>query len=488
LLDTAAFKPNLQPHAMLLNEPLLKTPLLTQGPIAQQLMGLTLPLAWGLFTVLSCNLIDALLVSHLGNQALAAYALTFPVSLVASNIGAAAGLAVTTLVARQLGHQRLEAAQHIATASMIWLSVLGGALTVSVFLGRFWLYNWLGASPGLTLQLEGFFPHLLPSFFFLVLSISASAVLRATGDTVLPSSLMGASALLQIALDWLLILPHPQWGLPGYGLMGLVWANTLSKGSIAFVTLFILVRKKLLLFHQKELLEVSCEFRLTLLRVLLSLAFPALMGQLLLPFSLSLVTRLVAHHGNAAIAAYGLVYRIESFALIGMLALSTALIPFVGQNSSASRQARALQALKVSFGLCIIYGGALAFISFLTSHFVLPYAMQTFQAQAPWLPLLSQYFRALPFSYWGIGLTLCLMNTLNAMGHPIQGFIVVAIRLLVLVIPFTLVGNAVADLNGVFSGLFFANTLAGVVALIWFYRWQKGLSKPPALNIQALIS
>jgi Na+-driven multidrug efflux pump len=70
---------------------------------------------------------------------------------------------------------------------------------------------------------------------------------------------------------------------------------------------------------------------------------------MIVPFSIGVVTYLVASYGEAAVAAFGVVTRVETFFLVLPLALSSVLGPFVGQHVGAERYDRIHEALRLVF-------------------------------------------------------------------------------------------------------------------------------------------
>ena len=71
-------------------------------------------------------------------------------------------------------------------------------------------------------------------------------------------------------------------------------------------------------------------------KALLYIGIPAMLTQLLFPFSNAVLTRIAAELGEATVAAFGVGTRIESIAMIGSMALSSVIIPFIGQNYGAN--------------------------------------------------------------------------------------------------------------------------------------------------------
>ncbi len=76
---------------------------LTEGQVSIQLLKLSLPMVWGVLSVLAFSLADTYFVAQLGTKELAAISFTFPVVTVLSSIAMGLGTGVSSVVARVIG-------------------------------------------------------------------------------------------------------------------------------------------------------------------------------------------------------------------------------------------------------------------------------------------------------------------------------------------------------------------------------------------------
>lgn len=466
---------------------------LTEGHVLSQLLGLSTPIAWGLFVVLGCNLVDALLVSQLGPEPMAAYTLTFPMALVASNFGSAGGVALTTLVGREVGQHDWEGARRLATDSLMTLSLVGLLLAGLTLFFQPQLVALLTSNSQEQALLSSFLPLYLPSLVLLLVGIVGGSAIRAIGDTFWPSLLMSLSAVINIVLDWLLIPGHPGWGLPSLGLNGVGWAALVSRGLVAIITVALLIKTRL--FYPN--LRLRWAERWHHLRELVSIGLPSLLGQLMLPVSISFVTQLIQAYGPTTVAAYGLAYRVESFALIGLIALSTALLPFMAQNAGAGYCERVKEGIRSTVLLVLGYG---LLIGLTFSLFAQPF-VSFLHPDPKLIPWAASYLSLVPVSYWGIGLTMAWMNLLYAQRKPWKGMGVALLRLFVLLIPLSWLGHWASGklaswfqpelsenamgLLGVLAGLTLANSLAGTFALLGLWRYNQNAANEAKLSVSA---
>ena len=81
------------------------------------------------------------------------------------------------------------------------------------------------------------------------------------------------------------------------------------------------------------------------------------------PVSMSVLMALLAVHGHAVVAAFGIATRIESLAIMVLMALSSSIGPFVGQNYGARKTERIRKALSLSYWFSMVWGLSLIHIS-----------------------------------------------------------------------------------------------------------------------------
>ena len=182
----------------------------------------------------------------------------------------------------------------------------------------------------------------LAGVVFVVIPIVGNSAIRATGDTKTPSWIMMIAAGVNAVLDPLLIFGYGPF--PELGIKGAAIATVISYISIMIAGLWVLgKRERMLTISWPGFAEILLSWK-----ALLYIGIPAMLTQLLFPISNAVLTRIAADLGEDTVAAFGVGTRIESIAMIGSMALSSVLIPFIGQNFGAGKNDRIIQANRFS--------------------------------------------------------------------------------------------------------------------------------------------
>ena len=161
---------------------------------------------------------------------------------------------------------------------------------------------------------------------FVVIPMVPTNILKANGDALVPSAIMVAVAVINLALDLLLIFGL--WGLPRLEVEGAAWASLIARAITAAAPLaFVILRERLI-----DLALPPAATPWATWRRVLAVGLSAALGSAINPLGIAVVTAVMAGYGTASVAAFGAATRGEAFAAIPTLALSSAPGPMAGRR------------------------------------------------------------------------------------------------------------------------------------------------------------
>ncbi|WP_241971733.1 MATE family efflux transporter [Aliidiomarina sanyensis] len=430
------------------------------APIPRTLWRMTWPMIFGIATLISFNLVDTFFISLLGTEELAAIGFTFPVTFTVISLTIGLGIGTSAVIARKLGADQDTAARHVGS-SALWLSaLLVGVLSLVGFLFSRPIFALLGASAEIQILIDAYMNIWFAGAILLVIPMVGNSILRASGDTKTPSLIMGLGGLMNAILDPLLIFGLGPF--PALGMQGAALASVIS-WSIGFsIILYLLIRRKRLI---DPLPPSVTEFILSS-RKLLTIGLPAAGANMLTPISLGILTAIVATHGAPAVAAFGAGARLESMASIVILALSMTLPPLISQNFGAGKITRVQEAYKVALRFVLLFQAAV-YLVLLAS---LPIIQTAFAREEAVADVLAWFVIIMPLGYGVQGCIILTNSSLNALHRPMQALLLSVLRLFVMFVPLSWLGNHLAGLLGLFIGGVIANVLTAWMAYRWFMR------------------
>jgi putative MATE family efflux protein len=430
---------------------------LTTGSIFPLLMRLTWPMVMGIMGMVMFNLADTYFIGKVGVNELAAMGFTFPVVMVINGLTLGIGIGTSSLISRSIVQKdRKVLSQYATEAILLGLSlatilIVAGQLTIEP------LFRALGASEDVLPLIKDYMRVWYWGMFLVVIPMVGNNIIRATGDTFTPGMFMTISAILNIVVDPFLILGYGPF--PFLSIKGAALATVIGRGTGMVLTLWVLVRReRLITFDLPAFSEVIQTWRR-----ILYIAAPAAASILITPLSIGIVTRIISRFGEEAVAAFGIVSRMEMFSLILVNALGSVMIIFAGQNWGRGKIGRLLQGFNIGVFIALAWGLLLFIVAQLWAG---PIA-SVFSSDAEVIKITADYLLIVSFSYGFQGILMVGVNVFNGINKPLPSAGLTAIRMFGLYVPLAWLAAVYWSLTGVFWSAFLANIVVGVLTWIW---------------------
>jgi putative MATE family efflux protein len=432
---------------------------LTEGPVSGHLVAMTVPMLLGIAMMMGQALIDAWFLGRVGDQALAAHAFSFPILMIISSVAIGLGAGTSSVVARAIGSGDHRRTRRLVSDSLLLSFLITAAVSVVGVLTIDPLFRLLGAPEEMLPAIRGFMRILYAGVPFVVVGMVGMASMRATGDTRVPSKLMIFGSVLNVILDPIFIFgfgPVPEMGLNGAAVAGL-----LARGTIFLGALHLLRGKmNMVSFKKPDPGELKKSWR-----DILHVGLPAAGTNAIVPIGTAVITAMIAVYGPEAVAGFGVASRIESMTLVIFYAMSAVIGPFVGQNLSAGKEERILQALRQCMLFCLASGLVMAAALALLSGF-LP---SLFSSSADVIGVARLFLWVAPIGYGAYGMVMVMNASFNGLGEPMPAVGISVGRIVVLYVPLAMLGDYYLDALGIFAAYSVANIVSGIVA----YEWAK---------------
>ena len=429
---------------------------LTKGPIVKTLLTMTGQMLVGIFSMIAFNLVDTWFVGQLGARELAAMAYTFPVIMVVGGITFGLGSGASAIISRAIGEGDRYRVQRLTTDA---LSLSLVVVIVLVALGLWTMepvFAMLGAEPETIPLVTEYMQLWYAGMLFVVIPMVGNNAIRATGDARTPSIIMVVAVGINAALDPLLIFG---WGpVPGMGLAGAALATVVARAIALVTSLWVLQVKHSMLSFRIPRWTVGVRSW----RSILYIGLPNAATNLVLPLGAGIITRLVSEYGENAVAAIGVAARIDAFALAVVMALSSMLGPFVGQNWGAGKHDRVRKGLSFSLLFSMIWGAAVMVLLALVAD---PLA-RLFNKEDEVVSYLVLYLSIVPLGYGVRGLLAVARTAMNTLNRPLPGSMLILVQMFVLYVPLAWLGAALFGVAGVFGASVVSSVVAGMAGVI----------------------
>ncbi|WP_376098593.1 MATE family efflux transporter [Roseomonas sp. CCTCC AB2023176] len=279
--------------------------------------------------------VEIALAGRIGTGAQAAYALVLPLLLLLQMMSTGAmGGGVASSIARAFGAGRAEEARALAWHAVLIGTGMGLAFTVLVLAFGPALFRLVGREGAPVDLAYSYAVWIFAAAVLPWLANTLAAVLRGTGDMATPARILALTWVADAGMSAVLMLgigPFGGFGLPG---AGMAYALAFLGACVAMAR--VVWRGKLgLSSGGLPPLEPA------LFRRILSVGIVASVMALMANVTTLLVTGLVAAHGTAALAAYGIGVRLEFLMVPLAFGIGAALVTLVGRRVGAGAWAAA---------------------------------------------------------------------------------------------------------------------------------------------------
>lgn len=427
---------------------------IVSGPVGRVLYNLTLPMVIGIVAVFFFNLVDTFFISLLGTQSLAAVSFTMPIAMVVMNLAIGLSIASSALIARATGARDNTLAQQYVVAGLLLTLALSALMLVFGLVFNDELFLLLGAEEKLLPLIWQYMKFWWPGVVVMMLMIVINSSMRAVGNTKLPSMMMLGSAVLNAILDPILIFGIGP--IEGMGIAGAALASTLCWLIVVIVMIYSLAKIDLL--HWGAL---TLKGLLSIWQRLISLGIPAIITNVLVPVASAFLLVMIAPMGEQAVAAFGVGARIEPFAIVAILALTSTIPVFVGQNFAAGQYERVWQALSIAVRFILAWQIAVWLVLWAMS----PFLATIFSQDPIVIDQIVSYLMIMPVGYAGMGIVLCANSALNALQKTSVSMLLNLVRLSIFYVPLAWIGAYFYGFEGLLFGASLGNLIAGFI--VW---------------------
>ena len=438
---------------------------LVRGSISGHLVRQTTPAIVGVAAIMSVGVIDAYFIGQLGARELAAISFIFPVTTALQSLGVGVMVGINSVVSRALGEGDDERALARANLGLLLGLVAGITLGLLLFALRQPLFQLMQADADILPLIDQYMRPYALGFVLMMTMMGANGVLRGQGAAKSNTAVL----LIYSAVNWILdpLLITGGFGIEGFGVAGAAYA-TIGGWLVAIFAAFWLLERHDLPLRPSAV--KNCRIGVQL-KALTRVAGPAAFTNSINPAGLAILTSLLAAEGSAAVAGFGAGGRLQSFAVVPLLALSGSIGAIVGQNWGAQQHERARRALVQAGLFCLGYGLAAALVLYSFRDWF----AALFSDEARTLEATTSYLALSVWGYAAYGILIVVNGALNAIDRAANALALSLSRVLLVMVPFAWLLRGALGTQAVYLAELAANVLGGLAAaaIAWWVLWKR---------------
>lgn len=441
-------------------------------PVPKAVQKMIVPTIMGQLIVLIYNMADTFFLGRTGNPYMVAGAsLILPVYNISLALSAMSSMGGGPLISRLLGTKDIDEARKVSsfcTYLSVFIAIFF-SLLIALFLDP--LMSLLGAdsdtapyarSYAICVLVFGCLPT--------VLSSALSNLLRSVGESKKSGFGITMGGIINIGLDPLfmfVLLPE------GMEVVGAGVATAISNFIVCIY--FIVVIRGLGSESVLKLYPVTRLPSRKSIRETLVVGFPAAVNNLLFDLDYAIIGRLMSSYTGIAVAAAGIVLKIERLPLNIGIGISQGMMPIVAYNYAANNYERMRHTVRYSRRLGIIC----AAISIILYEIFAGQLVNFFILNAETVLLGTKFLRirvlATPFMF------LCFFTVFifNAFGMGKNTLFLTLMRWIIFNIPMLFILEHFIGMFGIVMSQFCADVLAATVSLIFYTHFERSLLSNP---------
>jgi len=439
------------------------------GDPKKAIISLSLPMIAAMSVQAIYNLVDAIWVSGLGADALAAIGFVFPFFFLAMGLSNGLGVGAGSAISRRIGARDKLGADNVAVHTIVIMLLLAVAFTIPLFAFAHEIFAMIGA--GKTVGMAVAYGQVIFAGSILIFfTNTANSILRGEGDARRAMYAMALGAGLNIVLDPIFIYTF------GLGIAGAAWATLISLGVSSIIML------NWLLFKKDTYVSFSfSDFKCSknIIKDIFRVGLPSSVMMISMSFMVLIMNVIIVTVGNTdGVAIYSTGWRVVSIAILPTMGIATAVVTVSGAAFGAHSFEKVSIAHLYAVKIGLMIEAAIAVATFTFAPQIAAVFTQA-EGAAHIASDLTIFLRITSFYHPTISFGMLSSALFQGTGKGMNALIVTVLRTLILTPLFTVVFafNLGLGLVGIWWGLVAANTVGVTVAFSWARRYIRKLMK-----------
>lgn len=429
---------------------------LLEGNIFKTMLSLSIPAILGMVVIGLYNFMDAVFVGRMvGPEAMTAVKVSYPFTLLNSGIATLIGTGSASVLSRAVGRKDQGTINQIMgnlIALIVLLSLIITAVGECFTTG---LLSLSGAKGDILSQAERYLKVVFVGSLFVNFAQSANMVMRGEGKLKIAMGIMAAGALLNIALDPLLISLMGKEN----GILGAAWATVISQVLQAVFTLWYFRKKS-------ENVRINkVKIHGNLVGPVLSVGVSAMLMQVMTMVQQTVMYNTVERWGGGSWQTIlGACLSLQSFAFIPLWGISQGFQPAVGTNFGAKQYDRVRSFTKVF----MIAATALALVFYLPIMLAPKAMLGMFITDEAICSQGAPMLRVLFATYISYGVLILAITFFQAIGKAAAASAMALLRQVLLFLPLVVLLPTVftVPVQGVFYAQMFTDLIVLLIGIV----------------------
>lgn len=439
-------------------------------PINRLLITMSLPMMISMLVQALYNIVDSIFVSQIGENALTAVSLAFPMQVLMIAVGTGTGVGINALLSKSLGEKN-QATADKAASNGIFLACL--SYLIFMIFGLFLSKSFFEVQTDIKDIVSNGHQYIAictALSFGLFGQMTFERLLQSTGKTFYTMITQGLGAIINIILDPILI-----FGLLGFPKMGVAGA------AVATITGQCIAMALAIFFNFTRNHDISIVFKnfkpdIQIIKRIYTVGLPSILMLSIGSIMTFGMNKILLIFTPTATAVFGVYFKLQSFIFMPVFGLNNGMIPILSYNYGARNKKRMIDTIRYSilYAVCIMLVGLSIFQFFPDKLLFL------FNASDDMLQIGIPALRIISLSFIFAGFCIIVVSVFQALGNGIMSLNVSIIRQLVVLLP----AAFILSRFGKVTLVWWAFPLSEIASVIFSSLYMKRIYKKEIKNIE----
>lgn len=394
-------------------------------PMLKLIVSMSLPAMFSMLVQSLYNIVDSAFVAQLGEGALTAVSLAFPIQMLIISVAVGTGIGLNSLVSRRLGEKNQAEANSAATHGIL-LGLFSGIVVaiLGLLFTRFFFECFTNDKTMIDMGYSYIIIITTLSFGSFV-QINIEKTLQATGNMIYPMVFQLVGAITNIILDPIMIFGL--FGFPKLGVLGAAIATVIGQIFAMLLSLYVVFKKS----HDVHITFKGFKLNFKTIKNIYAVGFPSMVMQSIGSVLIVGLNSILITFSDAAVSVLGIYYKLQSFIFMPVFGLTQGVMPIMGYNYGAKNKHRLLSALKIGsvIAILIMLFGTILFMS------IPDKLLMIFNASEQMLEIGVKALRTISLCFVPAAIGIMFSTLFQAIGQGHKSLYISILRQLVIILP-----------------------------------------------------
>lgn len=436
-------------------------------PVFPLLMSMSIPMMFSMLIQSLYNIIDSIYVAQLGQTALTAVSIAFPLQNLVISVAVGIGVGITSTISIHLGSGEQEKANKAATLGIACtcihciLFLLLGLIVTKPFLNLFTTNSEiLGDACDYT--------YIVLCFSFgTLIQVTMEKIFQAVGAMKTTMFLLATGCIINIILDPIFIFGWFQ--IPALGVKGAAIATIIAQICTAILYLIVYRKKNFAITIHPKYLKMD----LTIVKSIYSVGIPSSLMMILPSILVSVLNSILKQFSDLYINVLGIYFKLQTFIYMPANGIVQGMRPIIGYNYGAKDYHRMKSTIRYS----LLSAGIIMLLGTVLSMIIPREIFMLFQSDPSLLSAGSTALRIISLGFLISTIGIIFSGTFEAIGKGKESLIISLLRQFILTIPLSLILSRIPSIgvNGVWISFPIGELCASIVAYFLLKKQENGV-------------